>query len=195
MIVICQLNLKFLKHFLILILGVFCLIIPGKYITVFAGIKVLIFFILIIFNMLKIYFTSWNVLRKLIEHSAEIKLSVIHITTIYILIALYCLPLIILSIVEHIFVVCVFEYILFLDTIKFFAIIYQNKLTWNIQCKWTVNNLVSVILLIIINTIQLSLGENTSARYENLFFSISATTCLLNTIIGFILSRYRFSSG
>lgn len=191
-------NLNLLQQLIILMVGVYLLMIFRRYIismTNIQSIQVLIIFILIILNILKFYFVIWSVLQKLIGYSSEIKLSAIQIITIYIAIMVNCLFLIMLGVVEHIFLWYVFEYIIFLDTVKFFAIIYQNKLNWNIQCKWTMNNLVSIILLIIINILQLSLGENASVRYENLFFGISTTICLLNTIIGFILSRYRFSSG
>ncbi len=190
--------LKFLEKLMMLAMGLCFSIILRRYTTPIISIKDLIILILIILTMIRFYFQNYILLDELIRYSNQIMLSAIHMTTIYVVIIVDCLCLVLVAAMPHIYFWYVLELLLFLDAIGFSVIVlntFQNQFHWNLQWKSTANNLISVILLLVINTLQLSLRENISSQYDILFFGISAIICLLNTVIAFILSSQRFSTG
>ncbi len=187
-----QHEFKYLQQFVVIVMGLSLAKILDKYISSINSFQILIIFILIMLNTIRFYYGNWMYLQELIELSNQARFSSVQIISNYIIIIIDCLCLMMFGIIEYNYFFHLFEFILFFDAVGFLLIIFYDKSNWNLQWKWTMNNLVTIIILLVLHLFQFALSSNASSQLELLFFSIATVICAVNTVIGFRLSWNRF---
>jgi len=181
-------KLRYLQKIVEIMMALSFTKILGTYISSINSFQILIIFILIMLNTVRFYYRNWMYIQELIELSNQAISSSIQLVTNYLIVIIDSLCLMMFGIVEYNYFFHLFSFLLLLDAVGFLFIRFFGQFNWTLKYKWTMNNLVTIILLLVLHSFQLTLSSNTSSELEIVFFSIATVICTINTMIGFRLS-------